>query len=50
MPVRGGEQLRLRMDLPLRTCKAHGLPKRESFTIQVSTPDLALEMVFADAD
>jgi hypothetical protein len=30
--------------------KVHVLPERESFTIQVSTPDLALEMDFADAD
>jgi hypothetical protein len=30
--------------------KVHVLPERESFTIQVSTPDLALEMDFADAE
>jgi hypothetical protein len=30
--------------------KVHVLPERESFTIQVMTPDLALEMDFADAD
>jgi hypothetical protein len=30
--------------------KVHVLPERESFTILVSTPDLALEMDFADAD
>ena len=30
--------------------KVHVLPERESFTIQVTTPDLALEMDFADAD
>ena len=30
--------------------KVHVLPERESFTIQVSTPDLVLEMDFADAE
>jgi len=30
--------------------KVHALPERESFTILVSTLDLALEMDFADAD
>lgn len=30
--------------------RVHVLPERESFTIQVCTPDLALEMDFADAD
>jgi hypothetical protein len=30
--------------------KVHVLPETESFTIQVMTPDLAVEMDFADAD
>ena len=30
--------------------KVHVLPERENFTIQVSTPDLALEMDFDDAE
>ena len=30
--------------------RVHVLPERESFTIQVITPDLAVEMDFADAE
>lgn len=30
--------------------KVHVLPERESFTIQITTPDLTVEMDFADAD
>jgi hypothetical protein len=30
--------------------KVHVVPERESFTIQVLTPDFVLEMDFADAD
>ena len=30
--------------------KVHVLPERESFTIQIITPDLVVEMDFADAD
>jgi hypothetical protein len=30
--------------------KVHVVPERDSFTIQVITPDLVLEMDFSDAD